>query len=211
MNNTTTSAITDFIFVKDELEKSDVIFIPGGSAPELGEQAAELCKRGLAQFVIPSGAVSLKTNEFGGVKSKREIYNKDYLTECEFLTDVLQINGVPREAIICEDKSGYTKQNAEFSARAAAEAGIAVRKAILCCKSYHARRALMCYQHAFPNTEIFVYPIPYRADDVEISAENWHESEAGIQRVLGELERCGTQFYNEFLSAAKRGFNTQNK
>lgn len=32
--------ITDFIFLNDAPEESDIIFIPGGSYPELGEHAA---------------------------------------------------------------------------------------------------------------------------------------------------------------------------
>lgn len=32
--------ITNFIFVKDKLQKADIIFIPGGSYPEVAEEAA---------------------------------------------------------------------------------------------------------------------------------------------------------------------------
>ena len=38
--------ITDFIFLEDEMEEADIIFIPGGSHPELGEYAAEVWKKG---------------------------------------------------------------------------------------------------------------------------------------------------------------------
>ncbi len=34
--------ISNFIFVSDEPEKADAIFLPGGSHPELPEYAAEL-------------------------------------------------------------------------------------------------------------------------------------------------------------------------
>ena len=34
--------ITELVFVETELEKSDVIFIPGGSHPQLVEKAADL-------------------------------------------------------------------------------------------------------------------------------------------------------------------------
>ena len=192
--------ITRFVFVEDKIEKSDIIFIPGGSDPELGEYAAEIYKKGFAEFVMPSGGVSVKTNKFNGVKSKKEIYSKNYLTDCEFLADVLVINGVPDNAIIWEDKSGYTKENAYLSRKVADEKGIEVKKAIICCKSFHARRSLMCYQFAFPNTEFFVSPVPYFQNGIEISAENWYKTEVGIKRVLGEVQRYGNQFNSEFLS-----------
>ena len=191
--------ISDFIFLQDEMQKADIIFIPGGSHPELGEYAAELWKQGFAPLIMPSGGVSIKTGKFGGVKSKKELYNKDYKTDCEFLVDVLMKNGVPESSIIWENASGYTKENAIFSRRIADENNLAIRKAILCCKSFHARRSLMCYQLAFPDTEFYIHPVPYYQDNILISKENWYKTEVGIKRVLGELQRCGNQFNEDIL------------
>lgn len=106
---------------------------------------------------MPSGGVSIKTGKFNGVKSRKEIYNKNYKTDCEFLADVLMINGVSKEAIIWEDTSSFTKENAIFSRRVADENNLDIKKAIICCKSFHARRSLMCYQLAFLDTNfIFI-------------------------------------------------------
>ncbi|MBB6482283.1 YdcF family protein [Spirochaeta isovalerica] len=191
--------ISEFIFLNDKIEESDIIFIPGGSYPELGEYAARLWNNKIAPYVMPSGGVSIKTGKFNGVKSKKNIYSKDYKTDCEFLTDVLKINGVPEEAIICEDKSSFTKENAILSKRILDLYGMKIKKAIICCKSFHARRALLCYQFAFPKTEFLMHPYPYVENNVEISKLNWHNSEIGIKRVLGELQRCGNQFEEEFI------------
>lgn len=192
--------ITDFIFLEDELEKSDIIFIPGGSHPELGEYSADLWKKGFAPLVMPSGGVSVKTGKFNGAKSKKDLYYKDYKTDCEFLTDVLLINGVPESSIIMEDTSSFTKENAIFSRRVADKNKLNIKKAIICCKSFHARRSLMCYQLAFPDTKFYVYPIPYYEGNVLISKGNWYKSESGIKHVLGELQRCGSQFCDEILT-----------
>lgn len=62
--------ISDFIFLQDEMQKVDIIFIPGGSHPELGEHAADLWKQGFAPKIMPSGGVSIKTGKFNGVKLK---------------------------------------------------------------------------------------------------------------------------------------------
>ena len=189
--------ITDFIFLETVLAPADMIFIPGGSSPELGEYAAELYKKGLAPAVMPSGGVSVKTGVFSGVKARKEIYSLDYLTDCAFLTDVLVRNGVPVDAIYQENESGYTKENAFFSKRLADEHQLSIKKAILVCKCFHARRAFMSYQLAFPDTEFFIYPVPYTNGDSVLTRENWFKTDEGIDRVHGELMRCANQFGDE--------------
>jgi len=134
--------ISKFIFLEDEPRKADIIFIPGGSYPELGEYAAELWKQGFAPLVMPSGGVSIKTGKFNGVKSKKDIYNKDYKTEAGFLADVLKINGVIEDSILIEDKASWTKENAMFSRKITDETSLEIKKALICCKSFHALELL---------------------------------------------------------------------
>lgn len=201
--------ITKFVFVKDEIEKADIIFIPGANYPELGECAADLYKRGYADKIMPSGGVSIKGGRFGGVrggvKSKKEIYCKDYSTDYEFLSDVLQINGVSADAIIEESTSGWTKENAYFSRKVADDKSLDIKKAILCCRNFHARRALMFYQFAFPEVKFFVHPVTTYDNDVEITPDNWYTIEIGVKRVLGEIQRYSNQFNEEFLSIVNVG------
>ena len=47
--------ITDFIFIENEPEAADVIFIPGGPCGEIALHAAELYHQGYAPLLIPSG------------------------------------------------------------------------------------------------------------------------------------------------------------
>ena len=93
--------ISDYIFVDDtdlSIGKADAIFLPGGSHPEQPEYAAELYKKGLAWWLIPSGGISIKRDSWPGVRSKADIYDKLYESDCEFFTDVLIKNGVPKDA-----------------------------------------------------------------------------------------------------------------
>lgn len=182
--------ITDFIFVGGEPVKGDIIFLPGSSDPALPERAAQLYRDGFSPLVLPSGRYSVKRGKFAGVKLRADIYSKSYETECDFYTDVLLINGVPREAIVPEDQAGYTRANAFLSRKAADAAGLRIKRAMICCKSFHARRCLMLYQLAFPEAEITVAPV----DVAGISRDSWYKTEKGIDRVLGELSRCGNQF-----------------
>lgn len=111
------SDISDFIFVSDEPKKVDAILLPGGSHPNQPEYAASLYRKGYAQWLIASGGISVKMKSWPGVKEKIDIYNKKYKSDCEFLTDVLIKNGVPKSSIIGENKSGHTRDNAFFSRR----------------------------------------------------------------------------------------------
>lgn len=193
MNHRIIADITNFIFVSDEPQKVDAIFLPGGASPQQPEYAAQLYHQGYARWLIPSGGLSVKCDKWPGVRSKAEVYNGDYQSDCEFFTDVLLKNGVPAPAIIAEDKSGHTRDNAFLSRKAADESGVEIKTALIVCKAFHARRCLMLYQLAFPDTEIKACPVHC----YNITKENWHKSEAGIDRVLGELARCGNQFVGD--------------
>lgn len=107
-----------------------------------------------------------------------------------FLKDVLMHNHVPDHAILKEDKATYTYENAIYSRKVTDGLGLTIRKAILCCKSYHARRALMYYQMLYPDTKFYVC-----ADCPDgITRENWKETEEGIRAVTGEVTRIILQF-----------------
>ena len=193
MNNRIITDITNFIFIEDKPQKVDAIFLPGGSHPEQPEYAAELYRKGYAKWLIPSGGVSVKRDRWPGVRSKADIYNGDYQSDCDFFTDVFIKNGVPSDVIVGEDKSGQTRDNAFLSRMAVDEKGVEIKTAIIVCKAFHARRCLMLYQMAFPDTKFYVCPVVCMG----ITRDNWYKSEQGIDRVLGELARCGNQFVGD--------------
>ncbi|OPJ60678.1 YdcF family protein [Clostridium oryzae] len=193
MNNKIINDITNYIFVEDKPEKVDIIFMPGSSDPTIPEKASQLYKDGYSPLLLPSGGVSVKSSKFGGVKIKQDLYNKDYQSDCEFYSDVLIKNGVPKSSILYEDKSGHTRDNAFFSRIVTDENKLSIKTAIVCCKSFHARRCLMLYQLAFPEAKILIVPV----DCYGISRDNWFKQEYGIDRTLGELARCGNQFVGD--------------
>ncbi|MEG1477493.1 MAG: YdcF family protein [Oscillospiraceae bacterium] len=183
------SEIGDFIFKSDELRPADIIFMPGGSFPEVGEQAARLFAKGLSPLVVPSGKYSVHNGKFNGALSKKDEYPWQSETESEFLSMVMQKNGVPQSAIICEDNAVSTYDNARFTLALLEEKGIEVHRAILCCKSIHARRAYMYYQFYFPNVEIMVSPV----DIGGINKSNWANTPEGMNIVFKEMEKCAAQ------------------
>lgn len=192
--------ISEFVFLEDDLEEVDIIFILGGSYAELAEEGSKLWKMGLAPLILPSGGVSCKLDSFGGPKSKKEIYNSTYDTEFDFLKDVLLRNGVSEESILKENKSSFTKENAYYSRLVTLENKLTIKKAIICCKAFHSRRCLMSYQFEFPHTKFYIHPVTISKDHAVVSKETWMQSKVGIDLVLGEIQRYSTQFKKEFYS-----------
>ena len=190
MNDKFLNQITEFIFVEDKAEKSDMIFIPGSGFPQLAEEAAKLYHQGLAPYILPSGKYSILNGKFAGVQEKQELYDGEYETEWEFLKEALKKNQVPEEHILRENNATYTYENAIYSRKVTDRLGMEIKKAILCCKPYHARRSLLYYQLLYPETQFYVCPI----QDSDVKRDNWYLTEKGIRLVFGEVQRIGEQF-----------------
>ncbi len=173
--------ITDFIFMEDKPEKADLILITGGNYPEAAREAARLYQEGYAPRILPSGRYSIVDGSFAGEQE----------TEWEYLRDILCENGVPEEAIMKEDQATFTYENAIFSRQVVNDAGLQVKKAILCCQAWHSRRAYMYYQQQFPDTQLMVCPVVTKG----ISRDNWFLSQEKTDVILGEIARIGDQFH----------------
>ena len=141
--------ITNFIFLEDEPQKADIIFIPGGSYAEIAEKAVMLWKKGYSNLILPSGKYSVKRGYFPGPLSKSDKYNSEYNTEWDFLKDVLVQGGVDEAAVLREDNAENTYENALYSKKVTDSYNLHIKKAIICCKAFHGRRCLMYYQLFF--------------------------------------------------------------
>jgi len=187
--------ISNFIFIKDEPEKSDIIFIAGGSNAEPPERAAELWLNGFAPLVLPSGKYGFNKDKFSGVQSKKELYQGEYETEWDFMKDILVRAGVDESAILLENCARHTRDNAFMSRTVTDSLGLTIQKAIICCKSFDARRCMMTYSWAYPDTKFLICPV----DSRNICKDNWFNNERGIEMVMSELQKCG-QYFKEAIS-----------
>lgn len=173
--------ISDFIFVENKVEPADIILVSGGSVPTLMERAAELYNQGLAPYILPSGGANVKIS--------------GYATEWEYLREIGIINGVPQEVILKEDKARHTFENAELSLKVLNERCIKISRAILVCKAYHSRRALLTYKTAFSeNVEFFISTV---ADRRNTQKDNWFLDGERISLVMGEVTKIGQYFQQE--------------
>ena len=184
--------VTNFIFLEDQPQNADVIFIPGNGHAEPSELAAKLYHEGYAPLLLPSGRYAIGSSGFSGQKSGSHLYEGEFETEWAYMRHILLENGVPESAILREDEATYTYQNAINSRRRTDSEGLTIRRALLCCMPVHARRARMYYETLFPDAQLFVCPVK----GADITRDNWMHEPAGIDRVLGEMERCGGQFHD---------------
>ena len=171
---------TDYIFIGEPPRNADAIFVVGGSLSEAAELAAELYKDKYADKIIIGGKYSVKRNRFPLT---------EYETEYDFYKDVLLKNGVNESDIYGEKESGYTKQNAEYAKRVVDENNLSISKALIVCKSFHAKRCLLLYQMYFPNVDFTVVTF----DGFNISKDNWYQTEYGRDRVMGEIKKIEEQ------------------
>ena len=174
--------MTNFIFLEDKPQKADVIFVPGSEEGGLAKTAAKLYLEGYAPVIVPSGKYAKWTGH--------SIVDR-FETESDYFAHLMMEEGVPEEAIIKEREATYTYQNAINTRKLLDERGIEVKRAILCCQAYHARRSKLYYQVLFPETEILVVPTITKG----ITRESWFRNRETAAIVLGEIERCGSQFH----------------
>lgn len=178
-------AVTNFIFVSHAPEKCDAIFIPGSLHPHHIRRAAQLYREGYAPFVIPSGKWGI---------TRPASPDAAYATEWAWMRDELMRQGVPEGAILREDQATYTWENAQFSRLLTDRLGLDIHRGMLCCRSFHARRALLYYQAAYPATEWFVCP----GEEAGLSKDDWYKTPEGRARVLSEVRRLGDQVNEVF-------------
>ena len=190
MNERAINDITNFIFMDDVPETCDIILIPGTSKSAITEKAAELYRAGYAPYVMPSGLYSSSLGRFAAENIDNPRYAGEYASDFEYFRHILMENGVPQSAILQEDRATNSMENAMFSAQAVKDAGIEVKRAIICCQAFHARRAFLSYACHFGEAELIVVPTATQG----ISKDDWFKSEKGFRKVLGEVAKCGAYF-----------------
>jgi uncharacterized SAM-binding protein YcdF (DUF218 family) len=106
---------------------------------------------------------------------------------------------VPEEAILRDDQSRNTFENAVFARELLLkEDGRLPETMILCCQAFHARRAYMTVQSEFPQTWILVCPAVTRG----ISRESWYQTLRGYDKVMEEVQKCGAYFMGDRMHQA---------
>ncbi len=215
VNQRSMDDIGDFIFVSDEPAPADLIIIPGTlyNAWPLCRRAGELFFASLAPRILVTGRFSQQFSTFeeeiGHVfrlhPDAEERSGPVDCTKCageaDFLRAILLHMGVREDAVLTEDGSVNTFENAFRAAAFLEREGIPHGRILLCPKPFHARRALMTFQHAFPLSDIRVCP----ASVPGLEKSNWQKTRAGYTRVLDEMEKCAAYFTVDGMYEAAAG------
>ena len=156
-------AMAKHLIIQGRLEKADVIIVLGGdNNGERVSQGVRLYKAGFAKHILMSG---------GPLAWK--------LTCAQWMKRQAVDSGVPAAAILLEDKSRSTIENAKFSLPIMKNYGF--RSAILVTSPFHSRRAAKVFRKVFfpAGIKLVIYP----AQKSEFNPHRWwtrHEDTAYV-------------------------------
>jgi uncharacterized SAM-binding protein YcdF (DUF218 family) len=200
--------IWDYHHVNHTLVPSDCILTLGSHDTRVAERAAALYHEGWASLLIFSGGLGRLTE------------NMWTETEADLFANIAVQQGVPREAILVENRSTNTGENIRFVRQLLAEKGLDLQTFIVVQKPYMERRSLATFEKAWPGKN-FVVTSP------QIAFEDYPTDEIGMEQVInimvGDLQRIkvypekGFQTYQEipatvwdaFEKLVALGFNKQ--
>jgi uncharacterized SAM-binding protein YcdF (DUF218 family) len=167
------NAAARYLIVQDILQPSDIILVLGGD--DNGERVAEavrLYKAGYGKKILmSSGPLAW------------------HLTGAEWMKKQAIYEGVPARAILLEDRSLSTVDNARFSLPILKREK--VKKAILVTSPYHIRRAKKVFDKVFKSTGIQMLYYPVQKS--RFNPDDWWKRHEDTQFVV--LEYISLLFY----------------
>ena len=158
--------VARFLIVRDRIEPVDmIIVISGDTNGERVDQAVDLFKQGYADKLLMSG---------GPLSWK--------LTAASWMRKQAVAKGVPWRAILIEDRSESTRDNALFSLPIARKNK--VRSLILVTSPTHSRRAKRVFKKVFAKEKIRVLSYPVLQSDFKVG--RWWTRHEDTQAVMSE-------------------------
>lgn len=142
--------LIDFLFYEEKPVKADVIILLSGEDKERGRmtKAAELYHAGYAERVI------LTNNRSPGSSFE---YAESF--------------GIPREALIGENKATSTYENALYSKEIIEEEGF--QSALVVTSNYHMRRSKLAFERVFRDSDVTFTYVPYHPPS--ITRDSWNK------------------------------------
>ncbi len=178
----------DYHHINNQLEKSDCILVLGSHDVRVAERAAELFRAGWAPLLIFSGGLGRLTE---GVWSE---------AEADLFAKIAIEKGVPRKAILVENKSSNTGENILFTQQLLTENNLHPQSFIVVQKPYMERRSFATFKKHWPDKKLVV-------TSPQISFEDYPTKEIPAEQVInimtGDLQRIkiyaekGFQIYQE--------------
>jgi uncharacterized SAM-binding protein YcdF (DUF218 family) len=168
-----------YLSPQDPIEKADaIVTVSGGDNNARINKTVELYKEGWAPVIIYSGAAA--EGEVSNAEAMRNISVK---------------MGVPKSAIILEEKSVDTAENAKFTSAIIKEKGF--ESIILVTSPYHQRRTMELFKAELG--EDFKI-INRSAVDEDWRKKGWWEDEEGRFLTIGELGKIFVNYIQTWRS-----------
>ena len=170
----------DYHHMNHTLEKADCILVLGSHDLRVAERAAELYLQAWAPVIIFSGGLGN--------------FTKEMWTEAEadiFATIAIRL-GVPKEAMLIENKSTNTGENILFTQKLLLQKNFHPESFIVVQKPYMERRSYATFKKHWPDKKLIV-------TSPQISFEAYPTEEIPLRKVInimvGDLQRI--KFYPE--------------
>jgi uncharacterized SAM-binding protein YcdF (DUF218 family) len=164
----------DYHHVNHKLERSDCILVLGSHDTRVAERGAELYLQGWAPILIFSGGLGRLTSD---------IWTD---TEADKFASIAEQMGVPKEAILIENRSTNTGENILFTQQLLSQKNLDPKSFIVVQKPYMERRALATFQKHWPEKKLIV-------TSPQISFDDYPNEEIPLEHVInimvGDMQR----------------------
>ena len=170
-------AVWDYMRLTHEPRPSDAILVLGSFDVEAASVAARLWHDGIAPVVIMSGGIA----HVGGLLDTG--WNRP---EAEVFADCAVTEGVPRGAILLEDRAQNTGENFSLGRQVAAAAGIHPRTLTVVAKPYMTRRGWATGRRVWPEPDLRM-----ACEDIDVHAYLAREADPkrAVSAMVGDLHR----------------------
>ncbi len=166
--------VWDYHHVNHPLQKSDCIFVLGSHDTRVADRAAGLFLEGWAPLLIFSGGLGRLTE---GMWAE---------TEAEKFAKIALQHGVPKEAILVENKSTNTGENITFTQTLLQSKNLHPLSFIVVQKPYMERRSYATFIKQWPNKKLLV-------TSPQIAFKDYPTNEITMEKVIhimvGDLQR----------------------
>ena len=164
----------DYHHVNHSPEKSDCILVLGSHDLRVAERAAELYLQGWAPIIIFSGGLGRLTQDLWKV------------SEAESFAAIAEKMGVPKEAILIENRSTNTGENILFTQQLLKTKNLDPKSFIVVQKPYMERRSFATFKKHWPDKKLIV-------TSPQISFEEYPNEEMPLEKVInimvGDMQR----------------------
>lgn len=166
----------DYLYLGEQVEKSDCILGLGCYDLEIPKRCAELYHAGYAPIIIFSGGLGKNTDD------------SFFKSEAETFKDIAVSLGVPEDKILIENKSTNSGENFTFTKKLIEENNLEINTYLLVHKPYMERRAMSAFYAFNPDKKCYI-------TSPQISFQDYFNMNHGIPNeeiinvLVGDIER----------------------